>query len=187
MLACWSGFTLSFAVEQPPLLPTGWSVQGASRTLAPDLTIELIFAVKQSNVGMLHDTLMDVSTPASASYGKHLTNEAVHALVAPAADDLAAVKSYLTSNGIEAEAATPNSDMLRASVTLAKAEDLLGGKYMQLHHDKSGNTIHRLLESYHLPPRVASALDFVSPTVHVPGVTMSKRSSRTVEDRDEPN
>jgi len=65
--------------------------------------------------------------------------------------------------------------MLRASMTLAEAEKLLGGAYMQLHHAKSGNTVHRLLEPYHLPARVALALDFVSPTVHIPGVASVKR------------
>ena len=126
-------------VEPSVTVPAGWEVQGASRELVPNLKFELLFAVKQSNLQELHDKLMEVSTPTSPTYGQHLSNDAVHALVAPAADDLAAVRAHLDASGIKAvESASPNSDMIRVAVTIAEAEALLGGvRYMQLHHAKS--------------------------------------------------
>ena len=73
-----------------PALAPAWSVVGSS----PRTTeLELIFAVKQTNIEKLHDTLMEVSTPTSPKYGQHLTNDQVHALVAPAPADLAAVET----------------------------------------------------------------------------------------------
>ena len=50
------------------------------------------------------------------------------------------------------------------------AEQMLGAKYSLLRHT-SGEEIHRIVsDGYSLPAHVASAVDFVSPTVHVPGV-----------------
>eukprot|EP00966_Prymnesium_polylepis_P240497 5561527-Prymnesium_polylepis.1 len=162
------GCTLScVACLWQPALPSGWTVQGPSPR---NLTLELHFAVKQHNLDQLHDTLMAVSTPSSPSYGNHLTNDAVHALVAPAADDLAAVRAHLATAGARAFEASPNGDMLLASVSVAQAEALLGGAtYMQMYHAATGVTVHRLRAAYHLPSRVAAAVDFVAPTVHVPG------------------
>ncbi|KAL1523244.1 hypothetical protein AB1Y20_018195 [Prymnesium parvum] len=157
-------------VEPNPILPLGWTVVGPSPA---DLRIQLTFAIKQQNIEQLHKLLMEVSTPNSASYGKHLSNDKVHALIAPDGGDISAVRHFLSSHNIKTVAdASPNSDLLVATMSVTEAEALLGGvRYMQLRHSASGKLIHRILEPYHLPGRVAAALDFISPTVHIPGVS----------------
>lgn len=62
------------AVEDFAALPDGWVVAGRS---PPEALLELIFAVRQTHVGALHDSLMASSDPASPAYGQHMTNDEV--------------------------------------------------------------------------------------------------------------
>jgi len=160
------------SVETPVQKPSGW-VQG-SRT-GQDETIELTFAVKQTGKQELHDALMRVSMPSSPEYGQHLSNEEVHKMTAPDAAHIEAVESFIRAHGGEPVAATPNSDMITAKVTVATAERMLSAKYHQ-HQHASGNEISRVADGYSLPDEVASAVDFVSPTVHFPGVHRPSQS-----------
>jgi tripeptidyl-peptidase-1 len=155
-------------------IPSGWSVIGES---PKDARIELNFAVKQRNLQSLHDTLLSVSDPKSPSYGEHLSNEAVHALIKPSDEDIATVHSFInTVAGVEPRAASPNSDFITAVMTIGQAEALLGAKYEVLRHGRAGVQVHRASRSgYRLPESVAAAVDFVSPTVHVPGVRTAKK------------
>lgn len=136
-------------VEPAPQLPLGWSVQGPSPR---NLTLELHFAIKQQNLPQLHRLLLSVSSPSSDSYGEHLSNAAVHSLVAPTAEHLSLVRSYLSSSAGRVLNATPNGDVLRVTVSVAQAEALLGGRaaYMQLFHAETALTVHRMLEAYHV-------------------------------------
>ena len=156
--------------EPPTLLPDGWRVVGRS---PPSQKIEVTFAVKQENLGLLHDRLMAVSTPGSPDYGHHMSNEAVNKLVAPLASRVETVKAFIgsTAGGATAVAATPNADFLTAVLSIDKAEALLGAEYEELEHSSSGIRIHRCSRtSYRLPPAVSGAVDFVVPTVHIPAV-----------------
>ena len=117
-------------------IPSGWSVIGES---PKDARIELNFAVKQRNLQSLHDTLLSVSDPKSPSYGEHLSNEAVHALIKPSDEDIATVHSFInTVAGVEPRAASPNSDFITAVMTIGQAEALLGAKYEVLRHGRAG-------------------------------------------------
>ncbi len=51
-------------------IPDGFSLRGPA---LPDQTLKLRIALVQSNVAELERKLMDVSTPSSANYGKHLS------------------------------------------------------------------------------------------------------------------
>jgi len=147
-------------------VPSGWTMQD---TTPRGTRIELQFAVKQQHVKELQSTLMDISTPTSKSYGMHLSNEQVQTMTAPLPLHIQAVQALLEQHGATASKATPNSDVLKATVPVEVAEAILGAKYVQLRHT-SNITVHRAVAGYSLPASVASAVDFVSPTVHVPGV-----------------
>lgn len=145
-------------------LPSGWV---ATRRSPSDQVIELMFALKQTNLAELESTLLKVSDPDSQHYGQHLSNNEVHALVAPAEAHVRAVKSFLKEHGIEAISLTPNSDILQADVTVSQAEELFDTHYHELYHADSGFIAHRCMK-YSLPAFIADAIDFVSPTVHIP-------------------
>jgi tripeptidyl-peptidase-1 len=164
----------SDAVETRVQKPRGW-VQG-SRT-NQDQVIELIFAVKQQGKQELHDALMRVSMPSSPDYGQHLSNEEVHQMTAPDTAHVEAVMSFIRAHGGEPVAATPNRDMITAKVTVESAERMLSARYHQ-HLHSSGKEIHRVADGYSLPDEVALAVDFVSPTVHFPGVRRPRQPSK---------
>eukprot|EP01062_Namystynia_karyoxenos_P059780 TRINITY_DN511_c0_g1_i3.p2 TRINITY_DN511_c0_g1~~TRINITY_DN511_c0_g1_i3.p2 ORF type:complete len:574 (+),score=210.79 TRINITY_DN511_c0_g1_i3:92-1723(+) len=150
----------------PAALPQGWSSQGPAPR---DARLSLSVAVRQSNVTALTAALMRVSDPRSPAYGRHLTNQQVHDLVAPAPAHISAVMGWLQSSGASPQPATPNGDIITAEVTVEQAEFLLSARYETLQH-ASGVTVLRAPSGYHLPAELAAAVDFVAPTVRVPGV-----------------
>lgn len=145
--------------------PAGWSSTGSAPR---EHLLELTFAVKQTNTDQLEAALLNAADPDSASYGEWLSNEAVHALVAPAQESVDAVRGFLAQRGVAATCATMNCDFITASVTVAQAENLLGAEYQAFEHT-SGHVVHRAL-SYRLPVGVALHVDFVSPTVQLPSI-----------------
>ena len=158
----------SLEPDASTVLPTGWQSLGPA---PKDAKIELTFALKQQNLDKLESKLLAVSTPSSSTYGKHLCNAEVHRLVAPRDADVQALKSFVPS----AVSQTPNGDFQTALMTIAEAEDLLGAHYETLEHATSGVRVHRCTRSgYRLPAPAAAALDFIAPTVHVPGVRSAR-------------
>jgi len=155
-------------VESPVTRSSAWK-QGSRAS--QDQMIDLIFAVKQQGKNDLHDALMRVSKPSSPDYGQHLSNDEVHRMTAPDPAHVDAVMSMIRSHGGEPVAATPNSDMISVKVPIEVAERMLSTKYHTHVHESSGVEITRVAEGYTLPEEVALAVDFVSPTVHFPGVT----------------
>jgi len=146
-----------------------WSISNRSPAYHK---IDLLFAVKQTHLDELEATLMSVSDPDSPSYGQHLSNEEVHALIAPLPESILAVEEFLREAGIDSVSLTPNSDFIRAEVTVPQAEELLQAEYFEMVHKETGQVVHRTLV-YSLPARVADAVDFVSPTVHIPAPSKS--------------
>jgi len=156
---------VEFGAEQASL--DEWTVKGPTPR---EQQIELMFGVKQRNLKQLHDSLMLVSDPASANYGQHLSNAQVHELTAPDSRHTAAVMEYLAQYGVQGRAVTPNADMIAAIMPVATAEKLLSARYMSIQRNTStSRTVHRTIYGYSLPADVAGAVDFVSPTTHLPG------------------
>lgn len=139
----------------------------ADQRSPPDTKLELLFAVKQTNLPELERRLLEVSDPDSPSYGAHLSNDAVHSLIAPSQASIDIVRGFLEGHGVQALPVTPNGDFLRATVSVAQAEALLGCEYFLMQHGPSGQQAHRT-RAYSLPATVAAVVDFVSPTVHLP-------------------
>jgi tripeptidyl-peptidase-1 len=135
-----------------------------------DLSIQLHFFVKQQNVDKLHDRLMRMSMPSSPEYGLHMSNEEVHELTAPNPQHVAAVVSFLQGYSVEAQMETSSRDIISAKVSVRTAEAMLSAKYVQLKHTRTGVVVNRAPEGYSLPSEVAAGVDFVTPTVHIPGV-----------------
>jgi tripeptidyl-peptidase-1 len=144
----------------------GWDMIGRTD---PSVQLELILAVKQTNIVELERTLFAVSDPRSPKYGKHLSNQAVHDLVAPAPESLTAVTDLLREHSLHWTAMTPNSDLISVTCTVADAEKLLGATYQTYRHSDSHYIAYRTSE-YSLPTAAASAVDFVSPTVRFPPI-----------------
>ena len=125
-----------------------------------DELVSLSVAVKQRNVDLLEEELMAVSSPTSARYGQHYTLQAVHDLIAPAPESLAAVLQWLHGAGVTDGqiARSLSGDMLTVTVPTALANALLGATYHRYVHT-NGKMINRLSGEYTVPAFVADHLD----------------------------
>jgi len=154
----------------------GWASVGAPAAALADVKIELAFALKldESKVKELERALLERSTPGSPLYGEWLSNDEVHALVAPPTSSIDAVMDHLRSFGVPPTSIatpTPNSDFIIATVDIATAEAILGGaRYTSWRHDESGATCVRLAPGAHvrLPAAVEVAVAVVEPTHRFP-------------------
>lgn len=138
--------------------------------------IELTFAVKQSNIDVLHETLMSVSNPDSPSYGKLLSLDEINKLTQPSNLSLETVKEYLNSHGVNESDVSYSSGFLRAVVDINTAESMLSASYSLYKHVLSEAEVIRC-DGYSLPIDIAEHLDFVSPTVNFPPSSLIIRNT----------
>ena len=108
--------------------PAGWTRVGPA---PPAHQLELTFAVKQTNLAQLESTLLATADPASGSYGNWLSNEEVHAMVAPARSSVDAVLEHLRLHSAGEVTASLNSDFVTVDVTVEVAEKILNTKFFR--------------------------------------------------------
>merc|ERR1740121_1650334 len=113
--------------DGPSVHPSTWTITAKA---PKDAMLELTFAVKQSGLQELEETLMRVSKPSSPDYGKHLSNLQVHDMIAPQSIHIEAVESFLAAHGVSYHKASPNGDFIVASVPVELAEKMLSTEYV---------------------------------------------------------
>lgn len=97
----------------------------------------------------------------------------VNALVAPHPESIARVLALLKAHGVDVTRhvkASPNSDFITATMTVAAAEEMLGTTYHTYNHRQSGVNALRMTGDYTLPAEVAQHVDFVGPSVRFPTI-----------------
>jgi subtilase family serine protease len=82
--------------------------------------------LKMRNQSLADATLKKVSDPASASYGKWLTNAQFNATFAPKASDVSAVRTWLRGQGFSISKTLPSGMYLEVSATTAQVEKAFG-------------------------------------------------------------
>ena len=92
-----------------------------------DHTIALRVALPQPRFSELEAHLYEVSDPAHARYGAHLSKEDVEALVRPHAESVDAVDAWLASHGIKESDChrSPAKDWVKVDVPVSLAEKML--------------------------------------------------------------
>ncbi|EJF57919.1 family S53 protease [Dichomitus squalens LYAD-421 SS1] len=141
-------------------VPRGFSYLGKA---SQEQSLNLRIALVQNNATGLEKALYDVSNPASENYGHHLTKAEVEALVAPSAESVQKVKTWLSNNNITAQAISPAGDWLSINVPVSKANALLSADFNEYTHDASNKTAIRTL-TYSVPETLKGHLAFVYPT-----------------------
>lgn len=132
----------------------------------PDFIIPIRIALKQSNLHLGYDRLMEVSHPKSANYGKHLSPSEVHSMFAPTEDTELAVRQWLYENGIRDILSYENKGWLAVQLPARDAERLLNTTYFAY------ETPRGLLlgcDQYYLPFHVSERVDFIKPGIVLSG------------------
>ncbi|KZP13756.1 subtilisin-like protein [Athelia psychrophila] len=155
-------------------VPHGWELRGAAPA---DHSMSLRIGLKQGRMDELIQQLYEVSDPAHAKYGQHLSLEEVNALVAPHPDTLDAVNAWLAHHGVDTSACqrTGANDWVTIRVTVAQAERMLGTTYNVYRHSTTLQDVVRTLE-YSLPDALEGHVDVVAPTTYF-GTTRSMRTA----------
>lgn len=149
-----------FSLFEEIASPKGWTRLGDAPS---ERVLDLRIALAQGNFAELERHLYEVSDPAHLRYGKHLSDEDVHGLVAPHDHTLDAVKEWLTSHGIlESASYSPAKDWISVAVPVSKAEQMLATKYGVYQHDDGDYVIRT--EAYSLPKYLHGHIDLVQPT-----------------------
>ncbi|KAI0321293.1 family S53 protease [Amylostereum chailletii] len=155
--------------ERRDEVPDGFETHGA----APSSTkLRLRLGLAQNNIEGLQNALIDVSTPSSANYGKHLSKEEVNAYVAPKQETVDAVQAWLSGNGLRSTSLSPTGDWIGLQATVEQADALFDAKFSTFTHLDTGNAVIRTL-SYSIPASLKGHLNFVHPTITFPDLSRS--------------
>jgi tripeptidyl-peptidase-1 len=134
--------------------------------------VHMYVAIKHTNVDKLYQTLRDVSSPQSPSYGHYLTSSQVGQLIAPLPAHVQAVREWV-SDTLKASniVVNPNQDWLRCSVRVADFEEACqGAEFFYFSHPLRQNRIVRSVGAFRVPSSVADAVDIIAGVADFPSV-----------------
>jgi tripeptidyl-peptidase-1 len=141
----------------------------AAGPAAPDAHLhELVFAVRQNNLPELERILLDVSDPASANYGKHLTHKQVHELTAnPAATR--AIVQFCNEHGLSVKNTSAYGEYVTVHAPVATWNGLLGTRFVQLYRAQR-NIVQSVVRStsYTMPSELVEHVYHVLGAVELP-------------------
>ena len=144
-----------------------------------DAIVPLRIGLTQTNLEKGYEHLLSISHPESSRYGQHLSADEVHALFAPGAESVEAVRDWLLSSGIEADdiVHSDNKGWLALDVPASSVEQLFGASLHEYQHTSSGDL--RLgCEEYHLPSHLVEHVDYITPGVKL-SAPMKKRAANS--------
>jgi tripeptidyl-peptidase-1 len=146
-------------------VPAGWR---SIEKLNTNEELHLIIALKQRNVDRLMDIFNAVSDPNSKDYGKFLTMDEIHSLVAPAPYAVDTVVSWLKENN--AKSVEHKNDFLEVTIDALDANKMLACEFHRFEHQASGKRLIRSATAYSVPAELAQHIDFVGGVTHFPKV-----------------
>jgi len=161
----------------------GTDVWGVVESAPLTELMEMTIAVKQRNIDQLENILLQTSDPSNPSYGKHLNQSQIDAILAPLPRSIRVVLAWLSSHHVSPKWTSANSDFITVIVTVEQAQLMLQTTYDVFEHRSSKIQAVRC-HHYSVPAEVALAIDFVAPTIRLPAIQTARvrRSSSTFVD-----
>ncbi|KAF2416441.1 tripeptidyl-peptidase-like protein [Tothia fuscella] len=142
-------------------VPQGWHSIGI-----PDANEKMQFriALKSPNQALFEQTLMDISNPTSANYGKHMKKAELKRMLRPASTATSAVIIWLKVSGINDADIREDGEWISFIASIGQAEGMLHTNFSlyQNANRKSLTKIRTL--HYSLPKELWSVIDMISPT-----------------------
>ncbi|KAH8994268.1 subtilisin-like protein [Lactarius akahatsu] len=130
-------------------------------------TIDLHLALKSHDEDALIDALYEVSDPDHPRYRSYLSKEQVADLVAPHADTLELINSWLKHFGIPPSSVsrTLGSWLTLTGVPVSQANDILCASYQLYNHVETNHTVLRTI-SYSIPEALHEHIHTIVPTTY---------------------
>ena len=154
--------------ETIPLLLSRDDIEKRDR-VPQDHVHNVVFVVQQRNMDELTRILHDVSDPASANYGQHMTKEEVSEMTSnPEARD--AVLKYINANGATFVSETLSSEYITASAPISVWERVFNTEFYTFHKIRQDGRREMLVraERYWLPNELDQHVDSVFNTIQMP-------------------
>ena len=148
-------------MEEFPSLSSGSNLLRQDR-VSSDFSHEVIFVIRQINIGLLIGILDDVSNPASLNFGQHLSKLDVDRLTSnPASRD--AVLAFLISNNATIVSKSKNGEYITAKARLGVWERVFNTKFYNFHRTRRtgdvGSTVRA--ERYWIPRELENHVESV--------------------------
>ncbi|KAK3308540.1 peptidase S8/S53 domain-containing protein [Chaetomium strumarium] len=176
------GQCASTVLESLPAQPRGWTRLADA---SPDHTLKLRIALHQPDEALFERTLYEVSDPAHAKYGQHLSRDELSALLAPRAESTSAVLSWLRDAGIESSKVEEDGEWINVRITVREASALLDADFAVWGHE--GTKVKRVRAlKYSVPEEVAGHIRMVAPIVRFGQVRPAKSQVFEVVDAKTP-
>lgn len=144
-------------MDKVPSVPKGWS---ELRQASPEELITLRVALPQQHAAELEEAVVDMSTPGSENYGKHMSRLELRAYTAPSAQSVSSVVGWLAESNITASV---NNDWITFTTDVATANELLDTTFAWYQYGAGGSPKLRTL-SYSVPDEMAQNIDLIQPT-----------------------
>lgn len=145
--------------ERGDVQPGKWIIVGdAKPTDAVNFKILLI----QRNLDLLEATFWEVSDPKHNNYGKFLTKEQIHDMVAPDHATYDRIVKWLHNSGVPAASVGVFSDFVKVKTTVEIASVLFNTQFSVYKSLKSGHKLVRILGRAYIPDDLQSDIDFVT-------------------------
>ncbi|EED17555.1 protease S8 tripeptidyl peptidase I, putative [Talaromyces stipitatus ATCC 10500] len=147
-------------VEGFDSVPSGWEeLSPASPTQVLNLRLSLVPANRDNWL----NTVLGLSTPGHATYGKFMSAEQLKELIAPSSAASDSVTSWLTGQKLHTNAIQDNGNWLALQMTVEHAENLLQTKFYDYKSTTTGE-IRTLTLQYSIPKPLAGFIETIQPT-----------------------
>eukprot|EP00928_Gymnodinium_smaydae_P013701 TRINITY_DN14980_c0_g6_i2.p1 TRINITY_DN14980_c0_g6~~TRINITY_DN14980_c0_g6_i2.p1 ORF type:complete len:596 (+),score=122.56 TRINITY_DN14980_c0_g6_i2:32-1819(+) len=149
---------------------SSWSKAARAKS---DELVDLIFMLRHDKAALasFEQTLLDVSTPGSKTYGRHLSRAEVAERLPPIKGAKAAVLAWLKEHGVSDSAVHAGSDMVEVAVPAGIAEEMLQTELHHFLHARYSVDLIRAAAPYTLPSEIARGLYLVGNLVQLPSLT----------------
>ena len=116
----------------------------------PDLIHNFTVVIKQNNLDILHEMLIERSTPGHASFQQWMDKDEIDAYTRND-DAVEAVVNWLLDNNITIDAFSDNDEFIYASGCIHQIEKMLDTKFYQWNASYLPGQVHERAEAYSLP------------------------------------
>ncbi|KAH7053096.1 tripeptidyl-peptidase-like protein [Macrophomina phaseolina] len=142
-------------------IPENWHQVGS-----PDAAQRLRFmiAVKQPNAALFEQTLLDISTPGSKNYGKHMKRDELKAMLRPEAKATDSIVAWLEASGVDSDDIEDDGDWINFVATVGQAEKMMDTKF-NVYRSEIRKDVEKIRTlQYSIPTELHEYINMIQPT-----------------------
>ncbi|KAL1652679.1 hypothetical protein SLS61_004659 [Didymella pomorum] len=152
----------SVVLEKIESSPTGWTLDPAANEEKARTTLTLKIHLVNQGMNDFHKLALDIATPGSSQYGRHLDYEQILSMTAPKEESVSLVKKWLDSEAPNAKVSV-SGDYVTVEGSVDAIEQLLKTKYNTYVNEETKTKVLRTLE-YSVPAAIVGHVDMIQPT-----------------------